>query len=159
MTEGGMTEGGMTEDGTTARAVVARMRETEGPSARYDMRLDDVGPGHASLSMRITPECLNGFGSAHGGILFLLADTAFAYACNSRDAASVAQAVSIVFLSPGRNGERVTAAARELALVGRSGVYQVEITGEDGRMIANFQGASRTLGGTVLTEEKEMSIG
>jgi acyl-CoA thioesterase len=93
---------------------------------------------------------LNGRAIAHGGMIFALADTAFAYACNSRNVSSVAQAASIVFLAQAKAGERLVAEARELALSGRSGVYTVTVATSDGRKIAEFQGLSRSLNQPVL---------
>ena len=126
------------------------MRRGEGPTNLLGLSLDDVGDGHARVSLTLDARMLNGLGGAHGGILFLLADNAFAYACNSRNAATVAQACSISFLAPGRNGERVTAEARRAGEAGRSGVYDVRVTGEEDRLIAIFQGLSRALGGPVI---------
>jgi len=93
---------------------------------------------------------LNGLGTAHGGVLFTLADTVFAWACNNGNVATVAQSATICFLSPGRSGERVVAKATALAHVGRSGVYDVQLFGEDGRTIAVFQGLARSLGRPVI---------
>jgi acyl-CoA thioesterase len=100
--------------------------------------------------MRLRADMLNGHGIAHGGMVFALADTAFAYACNSRNVRTVAAQASIVFLDAAREGELLTAEAEEEALAGRSGVYNVRVTGEDDRAIAVFQGFSRSLGGPVI---------
>jgi acyl-CoA thioesterase len=100
--------------------------------------------------MTVRPDMLNGHAIAHGGMIFALADTAFAYACNSRNMSTVAQAASIVFLAKARAGERLVAEAREQALSGRSGVYAVTVTAQDGRTVAEFQGLSRSLGEPVL---------
>ena len=133
-----------------ALGVAERLRRDEGPTRVFEIALNDVGAGRATVSMVLNGEALNGFGTAHGGVLFTLADTAFAYACNSRDVATVGQSATIAYLSPGRSGERITAKAAEVAVVGRSGSYLVVISGEDGRVIATFQGVSRAMGGTVL---------
>ena len=93
---------------------------------------------------------LNGYKSTHGGMLFSLADTAFAYACNSRNVTPVAQSASIVFLDSSTAGERLVAEAKEKSLKGRSGVYAVTVFGADGRVVAEFQGASRAVGGNVI---------
>jgi len=93
---------------------------------------------------------LNGHGTAHGGMLFALADSAFAYACNSRNLRTVAAQASIVFLEPAREGEMLIAEARERALVARSGVYDVSVRTADGRAIAEFTGFSRSVGGEVV---------
>ena len=102
--------------------------------------------------MTVRDDMLNSHMIAHGGLIFLLADTAFAYACNSRNQVSVAQSASIVFTSPVKNGERLEAEAREIALMGRSGVYAITVRGGDGRVVAQFQGQSRTISGTIVEE-------
>jgi acyl-CoA thioesterase len=114
------------------------------------MRIDAVGPGYAKLSMSVLAEMINGHASAHGGAIFSLADSAFAFACNSRDVATVAQHCSITFVSPGREGERLTAECREVNLSGRFGVYDCTVTGEDGRVVAIFRGHSAAIRGSVV---------
>ena len=114
------------------------------------MRIDAIGPGYAKLSMTVVPQMLNGHASAHGGAIFSLADSAFAFACNSRDVPSVAQHCSITFVSPGRSGERLTAQCEEVNLSGRFGIYDCTVTGEDGRVVAVFRGHSAAVRGTVL---------
>ncbi|HSC61936.1 MAG TPA: hydroxyphenylacetyl-CoA thioesterase PaaI, partial [Rhizomicrobium sp.] len=98
----------------------------------------------------VRADMINGHSIAHGGMIFALADTAFAYACNSRNMETVAQNATISFLAPGREGDRLVAECREQALTGRSGVYAVTVTNQNGEKIAVFQGLSRTLGGPVL---------
>ena len=90
-------------------------------------------------------------------MIFSLADTAFAWACNSRNVATFAQQANISFLSPGQAGETLTADAREDGSAGRAGVYTVRVTGEDGRVVAVFQGLSRTAGGSIIDEEDHNS--
>lgn len=141
----------MTQD-EIALEVTQALRRGEGPTKLLGIDLEHVSVGHAGASMVLTPAMLNGHGNAHGGMLFLLADTAFAYACNSRNVATIAQAASITFLSPGAAGERILAEASESAVVGRSGVYDVHLTGEDGRPVAIFQGISRSLGRPALPD-------
>jgi len=138
-----------------ARSVAERLHASEGTSKTWDLKLEDAGAGWARCSMKLREDMLNGHGTAHGGMIFALADTAFAWACNSRNVTTFAQHASISFLSPGRVGETLTAEAREDALEGRTGVYSVKVLGEDGRIIATFQGLSRTAGGPVLEEENE----
>ena len=87
-------------------------------------------------------------------MVFALADTAFAYACNSRNLRTVAAQASIVFLDSAREGELLTAEAREEALAGRSGVYNATVRGEDGRTIATFQGLSRSIGGALIGDQQ-----
>lgn len=133
-----------------ALAVARRMQSLEGTSPAWDLTLEDAGVGRARVSMIVRDDMLNGFKTAHGGMIFALADTAFAYACNSRNVMTFAQQAAISFLSPGRPGERLTADAREDAASGRTGVYTVRVTGEDGRMVAVFHGLSRAAGGPVI---------
>lgn len=116
------------------------------------MTIDAVGPGKATLSMLVRKDHLNGHGSCHGGAIFTLADSAFAFACNSRNTITVAQHCSVTFLAPGREGDRLTATAREVSLAGRSGIYDVSVTRQDGVTIAEFRGLSRTIPGTHFEE-------
>jgi acyl-CoA thioesterase len=122
----------------------------EGTGKAFGVVIDEVREGYARIHMIVRADMLNGHGVAHGGMIFTLADTAFAYACNSRNVSTMANQASIVFLSPGREGERLTAEAREEAMSGRSGVYQIRVTGEDGRDVAAFQGLSRSVGEAVI---------
>ncbi|GGF61454.1 acyl-CoA thioesterase [Mameliella alba] len=118
------------------------------------MQVEAVGPGRAVLSMEVQPAHLNGHRICHGGIIFTLADTAFAYACNSYNTLTVAQENQITFLAPGQLGERLTATAEEQALAGRSGVYDVTVTGGDGRKVALMRGLSRTVKGQHFPEDE-----
>lgn len=139
----------MTPD-ATARKVADTMLAREGTGPAWGVEIEAAREGYARIAMVLRADMLNGHGTAHGGMVFALADTAFAYACNSRNAKTVAAQASIVFLDAAREGERLTAEARETALAGRSGVYQVTVRGYDGRVIAEFQGSSRTLSGEVI---------
>lgn len=130
-----------------ARGMFAR----EGTGPFWGIEILDAGEGYAKLAMTVRADMLNGYGSIHGGMIFALADTAFAYACNSRNVATVAQAASIIFLAPAHVGETLVAEAREEALSGRSGAYSIQVTThEDGRVIAQFQGQSRATGGAAI---------
>ncbi len=133
-----------------ARAVAEQMRAREGTATAWRHRIEEAGDGYARVSMTATQAMMNGHGQVHGGMIFALADTAFAYACNSRNEKTVAQSASISFLSPGGLGEKLTAEAREAGTAGRSGVFSVIVTGEDQRVVALFHGLSRTLGGPVI---------
>lgn len=117
------------------------------------LTLEEVGPGRAVLSCRVREEHLNGHGICHGGIVFTLADSAFAFACNSHNRIAVAQHNTISYLSPGIAGEILRAEAVERASAGRSAVTDVTVIGEDGRIVALFRGASRQIGGTHFEEE------
>jgi acyl-CoA thioesterase len=115
-------------------------------SRSLDMALDSVGPGRARLSMPVTAPMVNGLGLCHGGYIFLLADSCFAFACNSRNQRAVAQHCNITFVRPARLGMRLHASAEERSAVGRSGVYDVTVTAEDGSVIAELRGHSRQIG-------------
>ncbi|PZS33169.1 MAG: hydroxyphenylacetyl-CoA thioesterase PaaI [Pseudonocardiales bacterium] len=110
--------------------------------------LDKVAPGRATLSMRVTETMVNGHGIAHGGYLFLLADAAFAYACNSYGPVTVAQSAEVTFLQPAAVGDELVAVAVERAKYGRNGIYDVTVRHGGGRVIAEFRGHSVTLAGT-----------
>ncbi|UUP16203.1 hydroxyphenylacetyl-CoA thioesterase PaaI [Nitratireductor thuwali] len=109
--------------------------------------LDAVGPGTATVSMTVQEHHTNGHDICHGGFIFTLADSAFAFACNSYNQIVVAQQNSITYVAPGRLGDRLTAGAREIARFGRSGIYDVSVTDQDGRLIAEFRGNSRQIAG------------
>ena len=133
-----------------AERCAQEMYARDAASQAAGMRLEAVGPGYAKLSMTVAPQMLNGHRSAHGGAIFSLADSAFAFACNSRDVASVAQHCSITYVTPGREGERLTAECREVNLSGRFGVYDCTVTGEGERVVAIFRGHSAAIRGAVL---------
>ena len=141
----------MTDTADTLASRIARsMLAAEGTGPAWGIEIEEARPGYARIRMILRPDMLNGHGIAHGGMIFSLADTAFAYACNSRNLRTVAAQASIVFLDAAREGEVLIAEAEEQALVGRSGVYNVAVRTEDGRSIAEFQGFSRSLGGEVI---------
>ena len=138
----------------TADKVARAMLAAEGTGPAWGIEIEEAREGYARIRMRLRPDMLNGHGSAHGGMVFALADTAFAYACNGRNVKTVAAQASIIFLDAAREGEMLIAEAEQAALVGRSGVYNVKVTGEDGRAVAAFQGYSRSLGGLVIGESE-----
>ena len=146
-----MTEQGNSDD--LAIAVARHLHANEGTSAAWNLRFVDAGEGWATCALTIREDMLNGHKIAHGGIIFALADTAFAWACNSRNVSTVAQQAQVSFLSPGRLGETLTAKAQEESVSGRTGVYSVKVTGDEGRVIAVFQGLSRTIGGPVIDQD------
>lgn len=137
-----------------ARRVASHLIASEGTGPAWNLVIEDSAPGYARVSMVLRNDMLNGHGTAHGGMIFALADSAFAYACNSRNETSVAQQASISFLSPAEVGETLIAEAREEMRAGRSGVYSVAVHTSDGRSVAHFQGLSRTIGGSVLPVEE-----
>ncbi|MBV9569828.1 MAG: hydroxyphenylacetyl-CoA thioesterase PaaI [Alphaproteobacteria bacterium] len=133
-----------------ARRVAEHLLSREGTGPAWGIAIEEAREGYARISMTLRADMLNGHGIAHGGMIFALADTAFAYACNSRNVTAVAQAASIVFLASAKAGERLVAEAREQASSGRSAVYLVTVSTADGRKIAEFQGLSRSLNQPVL---------
>jgi acyl-CoA thioesterase len=126
------------------------MLAAEGTGPAWGLELEEVREDYARVSMTIRPDMLNGHGYAHGGIIFALADSAFAYVCNGANHASMAAQASIVFLDKVREGEILIAEAKEVAREGRAGVTRVAVRTADGRAIAEFTGYSRTLGGAVV---------
>jgi len=119
-------------------------------SRALGMKLLDVRSGHAVISMAVRDDMVNGHGICHGGFMFTLADSAFAYACNSYDERAVAQHCSVTFIAPAKRGDILKAEAREVSRTGRSGIYDVTITGAQGERIAEFRGHSRTIGGAII---------
>jgi acyl-CoA thioesterase len=138
-----------------ARRVIETLMAREGTAPCWALQFQDASPGFARVTMALRADMLNGHETAHGGMIFALADSAFAYACNSRNEAAVAYQASIIFLSPAHAGETLVAEARECALVGRSGTYTVDIRTADGRPIAHFQGLSRLTGEKIITDSED----
>jgi acyl-CoA thioesterase len=130
-----------------ADKVARAMLAAEGTGPAWGIELDEAREGYARIRMTIRADMLNGHRRAHGGMIYALADTAFAYACNSRNLASVGAQATMVFLDAAGEGDVLIAEAQEAALVGRSGVYNVSVRTDTGRAIAEFQGFSRSIGG------------
>ncbi len=132
-----------------AQACAAAMWRTDDASQGLDMAIEHIAPGAARLSMTVEPRMANGYGICHGGFIFTLADSAFAYACNTDGAVSVASHCSISFLRPARVGERLVATAEERHRAGRSGLYDVHVTiGPE--LVAEFRGHCRTTGAKLM---------
>ncbi len=123
----------------------ARMYADDQAVKALGISIDEVGPGRATARMRVTGDMTNGHGIAHGGYIFLLADTAFAYACNSYGPVTVAQAGQITFLSPAREGDELIAAAAERVRMERNGIYDVSVRRADGEVLAEMRGHSRIM--------------
>ncbi len=140
----------MSDADDLARRIAETMLQREGTGPAWGIVIEDAREGYARLRMTLRDDMLNGHRSAHGGMIFALADTAFAYACNSRNEITVAQSATIAFLAPAGAGDVLVAEAREASRSGRSGVYQVSVNTADGRIIAEFTGLSRTIGGAVI---------
>lgn len=133
-----------------ASRVAHEMLSNEGTGPIWGIAIEEARLGYARLSMKVRADMLNGHRIVHGGIVFALADTAFAYVCNGRNEKTVAAQASIVFLGSANEGETLIAEADQLASAGRSGVTRVSVRTSDGRAIAEFTGYSRTVGGAVI---------
>jgi len=133
-----------------ANRVAHEMLAGEGTGPAWGIQIEEARAGYARLSMKARADMLNSHGIAHGGMIFALADTAFAYVCNGANHASVAAQASIVFLDKVREGETLIAEATEVVREGRAGVTRVAVRTVDGRAIAEFTGYSRTIGGAVI---------
>jgi acyl-CoA thioesterase len=138
-----------------ARAVAAAMWADDAASSGLGMRLVSVAAGRAVLEMPVRADMVNGHGIAHGGFVFTLADSAFAFACNSRNRRTVAQACDIVFVTPARLGDILVAEAVERASYGRNGIYDVTVRRGDNELVAEFRGRSRQINGSFIEEFAE----
>jgi acyl-CoA thioesterase len=126
------------------------MYERDPASQALGMTLDAIRPGYARMRMRVRNDMLNGHGTCHGGYIFMLADSAFAFACNSHNFNTVGAGCTIDYLAPGRMGDVLVAEAVEQALAGKTGVYDVVVTDQDGRKLALFRGKSHRVAGHVV---------
>ncbi len=133
-----------------ADAVGAAMWARDHATQALGMSLSAIGPGHATMTMPVRRDMLNGHQMCHGGFIFTLADSAFAYACNSHNINTVAAGCQIDFLAPAREGEVLEADATERAITGRTGVYDIAVRVRGGRQIALFRGKSHRIGGDVI---------
>ncbi len=136
-----------------ARRSAQAMWAKDSASKWLGMSLDAVGPGTATASFTVESHHTNGHDICHGGYIFTLADSAFAFACNSHNRIAVAQHNTITYVAPGKLGDRLTAVAKEIALFGRSGICDVRVSDQNGKLIAEFRGASRTIEGRHFEEE------
>ncbi len=137
-----------------AEACAAAMWAEDRASAGLGMRIARVAPGEAELTMGVEPRMVNGHGICHGGFIFALADSAFAFACNSFNRRAVAQSNTITYLRPAKLGQELTARAARTAEAGRSGVYDVMVFDGEGRAIAAFRGLSRVIEGRLVPPEE-----
>ncbi|MDC8758628.1 hydroxyphenylacetyl-CoA thioesterase PaaI [Janthinobacterium fluminis] len=133
-----------------ARAAGAAMFARDRASQAMGMRLGEIRPGYARMTMPVRGDMLNGHQSCHGGYIFALADSAFAFACNSHNQNTVGAGCTIDYLAPGRQDDVLTAEAVEQSLAGKSGIYDVKVSNQDGRLIALFRGKSIRVAGEVV---------
>ena len=121
-------------------------------SQMLGMRLDAAWPGGARVVMRVRTDMVNGHGVCHGGLVFALADSAFAFACNSGNESTLAAAAAIDFLIAVREGDELTAEARELWRTRRNGIYEITVSNQRGARVALFRGRSYRIDGTIVSE-------
>ncbi|MCG6656805.1 hydroxyphenylacetyl-CoA thioesterase PaaI [Halomonas campisalis] len=132
-----------------AEACADAMFSRDGASQGLGMRIESVAPGRAVLTMTVRQDMVQGHGNCHGGFIFALADSAFAFACNTYDEATVASGCSIDYLGPGQLGDELTATAEERSRRGRTGIYDITVRNQRGDEIALFRGRSYKIRGTV----------
>lgn len=137
----------MTDRQKTARTAAEAMWRADHASKSLGMKLEEVRPGYARLSMTVTANMVNGHKLCHGGLIFTLADSTFAYACNSHGARAVAAGATIEFLAPAYLGDVLTAEGVEQTLAGRRGIYDMRVSNQKGELIALFRGKSATIKG------------
>ena len=138
-----------------AQACADAMWAEDNASRHLGMEMVNVTPGHATLAMTVGPQMVNGHKTCHGGYIFTLADSAFAFACNSYNQRCVAQHTSITFIRPAFEGDRLTATGREVSRTSRSGIYDITVTNQDGKPIGEFRGHSRAIDGTLLPQNEQ----
>ena len=135
---------------TLAERVAESMYERDTATQALGIRIAHVGPGYAELAMAVRADMLNGHEICHGGFIFTLADSAFAYACNSYNLNTVASGCAIEFTAPARAGDVLAARAHERQLAGRTGVYDVEVANQRGETVALFRGKSYRIKGHLI---------
>jgi len=133
-----------------ARATAAAMFEADACSRALGIELLEVREGYARMQMHVRADFLNGHRICHGGLIFTLADSAFAFACNSRNINTVASGCSIEFLRPVHGGDMLTAEAAEQSLTGRTGIYDIRVINRANEIVAMFRGKSAQINGTVI---------
>ena len=135
-----------------AKKSAAAMWGDDHASNWFGMELLEVSEARATLRLTVQPHHANGHGICHGGVTYSLADSAFAFACNSRNQSTVAQSNTITYIAPAMVGDQLTAKAREVSLTGRSGIYDVTVTNQEGKLVAEFRGHSRAIKGQIFPE-------
>jgi phenylacetic acid degradation protein PaaD len=136
---------------TAERAVDALWRG-DAASRALGMRIESCAPGRATVTMRIRSNMVNGHGICHGGLVFALADSAFAFACNSHGHNTVAAGAAIEFLAPAREGDVLTAVAGERWRRGKAGIYEIEVTNQRDETVALFRGRSHQIVGRLIDD-------
>ena len=135
-----------------AKRVAEGMYSRDRASQALGMKIVSIGPGRAEMTMAVRADMLNGHAICHGGFIFALADSSFAFACNSYNLTTVASGCAIDYMAPAREGDVLTAHARERSVSGRTGVYDIEVKNQRGETIALFRGKSYRIKGHVVEE-------
>jgi acyl-CoA thioesterase len=133
-----------------AERAAQAMFASDNASRALGMRIVAVRPGYAQLAMTVRADMVNGHALCHGGLIFTLADSAFAFACNSHNFVTVAAGCTIEFLAPAHEGDVLTATGQERALAGRSGIYDIDIRNQAGDLVAVFRGKSARIKGHIV---------
>ncbi|AON56479.1 acyl-CoA thioesterase [Herbaspirillum seropedicae] len=134
-----------------AEATVQAMYPRDNASQALGMKILEIAPGRARMSMLVRSDMLNGHATCHGGFIFALADSTFAFACNSRNLNTVASGCSIEYVAPALRNDMLIAEAQERSLAGRTGVYDITVSNQDGKTIALFRGKSYRIRGEVIS--------
>ena len=142
----------MSDPQSVAEGSARAMYAQDHASQALGMRILEVRPGYARLSMTVREDMVNGHKLCHGGLIFTLADSAFAFACNTYNSVTVASAANVEFLLPARLGDELTATAEERSRSKRTGVYDVVVRNQQGESVALFRGRSHELGGSITIE-------
>ena len=137
---------------TIAEAVRDKMFANDAVSRGLGMAIEVIAPGYSRVTMMVRPDMVNGFGLCHGGVITTLADTAFAFACNSHNELTLASGIFIEILNPGHVGDRLIAEAREVVVNGRLGLYDINVTNQHGKQVAAMRGRSHTMKGKHIVE-------
>lgn len=143
---------GVADPAAAAERAVRALWDGDRASQALGMTIESCGPGSARVTMRVRHEMTNGHGICHGGLVFALADSAFAYACNSHGDNTVAAGAAIEFLRPAREGDLLTATATERWRAGRSGIYEIEVRNQHGEAVALFRGRSHQIAGRLIDD-------
>ena len=144
--------GGARDGQAIAEAVRDRMFAEDAASRALGMRVDAVSPGYSKLSMTVRPDMLNGFKTCHGGLIATFADSAFAFACNSHNEVTVASGIVVDFLAPVYEGDVLQAECREVAVTGRTGVYDITVRNQNGKTVVVMRGRSHTMKGKAVVD-------
>jgi acyl-CoA thioesterase len=150
-----MTDLHMIDPQALAELAGRTMYANDPASQALGMALAEIRPGYARMTMTVRADMLNGHRTCHGGYIFMLADSAFAFACNSHNFNTVGAGCTIDYLAPGREGDVLTAEAHERALSGKTGVYDIAVTNQEGRTVALFRGKSHRVPGMVAVVNQE----